>query len=221
MRRSPIPCWYGPWRVLGPLAIVGLLLFLPEPVSGQTTVLDSLGKLKVGGEAPNFSGLDSRDRVFNLKKVLSQRGKAPRFVVVSFWSKDCKPCRKGLLALDRLAARLERKKVRFVLISCDPIPEGQADSGAAMEQHVRGLDKWLRKLGLKHHGKKKGHLRLLWDPDLSIARRYQVFGKGGLTLPHTFVIRRDRTIVGIISNEGDDFEDVVRKLATRKKKKRK
>lgn len=182
-----------------------------ERATAQTKTLDKLGALEVGGPAPDFRGLAFDDRLFHLKGIIKSRKKPPKFVVVSFWSTTCKHCRQGLLALDRIAAELGPDQVHFVLVSCDPEPDQEEDRKVSLSNHVKNLRKWLTEAGLKHHWGEKKRMWLLWDPDLAIASRYQVFAGSQLTLPHTFVISRKGNLSRIISSEGDDFEEIVRK----------
>jgi len=171
----------------------------------KSVVLSKLGTLESGGESPDFSALAFDDRVFHLKGLLKEK-KGPEFVVISFWSTTCKHCRKGLLGMDRLAGSNETRGVHFVLVSCDP----KAESGGGTAGYLVGLRRWLDEAGLKNHWKKTKRMWLLWDPDLAIAKRFQVFRKSQLTLPHTFVISREGHLVRIISGEGEDFDKVLR-----------
>jgi peroxiredoxin len=180
-----------------------------ERAAAQTKTLDNLGSLEVGGAAPDFSALAFDDRLFHLKGLLKRR-KPAQFVVVSFWSTTCKHCRQGLQVLDGLAAELGSDRVHFVLVSCDPEPDQEEGRSVSLSTHARNLRKWLTEAGLKLHDG-KGKMWLLWDPDLAIARRYQVYAEGLLTLPCTFVITREGQLSRIISSEGDDFKEIIRK----------
>ncbi|MDP3609158.1 MAG: TlpA disulfide reductase family protein [Methylophilus sp.] len=93
-----------------------------------------------------------------------------RFVLVNFWATWCSPCVKEMPALDRLAARLEKKGVVVVAISQD-------EGGAAQ---VRPFAEKL----------KLTKIRILYDPEKRGFRDYALRG-----LPTTILISPQGNIV--------------------------
>jgi len=201
-------------------AVVGLVVgvTLAFPTAAQQPDRPKTVELDEGARAPNFSGFTFDERVFHLKGLLAKKKRAPRFVVVSFWSTTCKHCRKGLRVLDTLLTESSRNKIHVVLVACDQESES-ANPNGTQDDHLKLLMEWLDQAGVKSHRNRDGRSWFLRDPDLAIATRYGVFSAGQLTLPQTFVVDRKRKVVRVFAGEGKDFEEEIRAAVKRKRRK--
>lgn len=157
----------------------------------RTVSFDSLGPVRVGGDAPWFAAEDARrpERPLNLKRLLAPEGsEPPTQLVLVFFATWCEPCREGLERLRAGAAELERARVRVVLVDYQETPAE--------------VSEFLTKMGL-------GALPAAVDKFGVNAQSYGVAtGQGGtvtVSLPKTFVIGRDSKVRAILGLEGEDY----------------
>lgn len=109
----------GVWLAFGPtLASAGkgsIVAQAPAP-AGRTVQLETLGKVKVGGQAPWLAGFDLRhpEQVINLTGILSAPGQ--NRTLIAFWATWCPPCIEGLEQLKAAESRLKAARVGVVLV---------------------------------------------------------------------------------------------------------
>lgn len=165
----------------------------PGRDAGSTVTMDRLGAVRVGEPCPGLAGwpvdggplvsLDSLMRVAD--------GSPSQALVVSFFATWCKPCVEGLQRLDRLA-RSGGLPARVLLVAL-------GEEGGGVQKHLAALGVALPAVG---------------DPFQAIGERWGVVergagAKGTAAIPRTFVVAPDRRVVGILGQEGLDFESIL------------
>lgn len=138
---------------------------LPLPGSGRET-------------APDFTLEDLRGDPVTLSDVLAD---GP--VILDFWATWCKPCRKALPKLQKLAKKYEGR-VQVLTVSIDD-PRSRARIAPTV-----------RSMGVK--------LTVLIDGDKSVASLYRV-----ASVPSTFLIAADGSIATVHSGYRDGEIDVL------------
>ena len=92
------------------VVMVALLLAAPPAADAQPK---APVKLKVGDHAPQFSRIDLKGRLFDLK---AQRGK---IVLIDFWASWCPPCIVAIPGLGRLQDQYAKRGFQVVGVSMD------------------------------------------------------------------------------------------------------
>jgi peroxiredoxin len=173
-----------------------ILLAAVSFAGGASIQLNELGKLKVGGSLPDFAGFDlslagsEPVSLSDLMGWVKKTGPQSHPVIV-FFSTSCLPCRVGLFALRDHPAELEAAQVQVILV--------------AVGDERTKLRRFLKEHRLSFH--------VVDDPDGKMAVRYGVMGKGGAVsdarLPVTVLADFSGTITAIVTEEGNDYLDLV------------
>ncbi|MBD3419360.1 MAG: redoxin domain-containing protein [Chitinivibrionales bacterium] len=151
--------------------LAGAMLFC---VVAWVNGADTSSILKAGTRAPTFSlpGLDGKRIALSVycgdKLSKPHINDVKHIVVLSFWATYCKPCRKEIPELMKLAGKLSGKPVKIFCISIDK--EGGSKVGPFVAE-------------------KKYSLPILLDPYSKTAERY-----GVTSLPSLFVIDKQGVV---------------------------
>ncbi len=184
------------------LPLLAMLVFLLPPAPATASAP------KTGQKAPQFAAMDQHATPFNLKKSASSL-KNGGAVVLLFWSTTCKSCKNGLKAAEELAKDPAMEHNRFVLVTCDQpdIPKEQRNS-QVIRSFLSASIQTLVSFGLSGV-KIGGKLKVLWDVDLQIARKYGIFDGNELKLPLVVVVDRGRFVRAIWTEEDSTFKRVL------------
>ena len=177
--------------------VVTLLLNVTFARDAQSTVLQASGKAYVGKALPDFAGIDlsrSGAEVLALQDILDQAKILPDGrVVLVFFATTCVPCREGLLAMQAQAAQLKKDGVVVLMVAVG----GSGDETRAFIA--------ANKLGFP----------CVWDKSGQVSRNFGVIPEGGdlaaARVPLTAVADGKGKLLRVITAEGDDYLDLVRK----------
>ncbi len=145
-----------------------------------TKRLAALGPLRVGAEAPWFSGWSLDGEVLNPKKLPADRPWA--FVFFATW---CRPCITGLELLQAGRAELEAAGLHVVLVN-------HAEEEPAVRAFLKERSLW-------------GQFPVLHDKFGEMAKSFGVSQGEKLVLPRTIVLSPDRQVLAIFGEEGADY----------------
>ena len=168
-------------RLYRPTAGAGVLLLLLS-LAGPSHSATRRALVRVGEKAPNIALWDIRGGLFFLSEVTGRKPIRGRHVVViSFFASWCKPCKKELPILLKLARKHIGSKLKVILVG---FREGPAK-----------LNPVLRKLKIPRS------VPVLADIHGVTAERYGVTG-----LPRLVVVNQDRKVVGVIAKAVPDLK---------------
>ena len=150
-------------------------------VAALSLVALSLGAVafaagKAGGRAPDFALAGAGGTTVKLSGL---RGKV---VLVDFWASWCKPCKKELPELDKLAKAYKDAGAEVAIVAIN------------IDTKKENADKFLKSAGIKH-------VTVLYDPSSTSAEQYEPE-----TMPTSFVIDKKGIIksVHVGYNAGDE-----------------
>ena len=152
--------------VLSAVAALSLVAFAAVAFAGG----------KAGGRAPDFALVNASGATV---KLSSLRGKV---VLVDFWASWCKPCKKELPELDKLAKAYKDAGADVAIVAI------------TIDTKKDNADKFLKSAGIKH-------VTVLYDPSSTSAEQYQPE-----TMPTSYVIDKKGIIksVHVGYNAGDE-----------------
>ncbi len=154
-----------------------------------TKTVNSLGPLQVQTEFPTFGGFDLEGNYVSLQTLLAKE----HIIVISYFATWCEPCRIGMPIIEKVVS--EQPKVSSIFIGL-----GERSSLPVelllKELNIDGvvlLDKF-KKMGERHG---------------------VVLNKGEVILPRTFIVSKTGILETIVTTEGSDFEEILRKEIVR------
>jgi len=155
----------------------------------KTVLLKSLGPARVGKAAPWFAAQDvnSIGKIINLNKVIKQPD--TNKTVLVFFATWCKPCKEGLEILRLNQQKLEKAKIKVIII--DYQEESDQVQEFLKQNHLTAFTTIIDKFG--QNSKSYG---------VAVTRKG---GKMEASLPKTFVIGTDGKLLAIIGEEGEDY----------------
>jgi len=122
---------------------------------------------KAGGRAPDFALVNASGATV---KLSSLRGKV---VLVDFWASWCKPCKKELPELDKLAKAYKDAGADVAIVAI------------TIDTKKDNADKFLKSAGIKH-------VTVLYDPSSTSAEQYEPE-----TMPTSYVIDKKGIIKSV------------------------
>ena len=162
-------------------AVAGAVLLVFLSLCGAANSAPRRTLVQVGEKAPNIALWDVRGGLFFLSEVTGRRPLRGRHVVViSFFASWCKPCKKELPILLKLARKHAHAKLKVVMVG---FREGPAK-----------LNPLLRRLKIPRN------VPVLADIHGVTAERYGVTG-----LPRLVVIDRNRKVAGVVAKAVPDL----------------
>jgi len=170
-------------------AVVGLGLMgagasTADAAGKATKSIEQLGPVKVGEKLPTWAGHSPTGEMVRFSEILKpRRGEPPKAMVISFFGTWCQPCRIGLRTIQKVMN--ETQGYKTVLIAKPP--------------KLNTVKPFLRSLGVNQ--------LVINDTHEKISVRLGVTAE----IPRTIVIGADGVVRAIFSEEGGDFEMVLKK----------
>jgi thiol-disulfide isomerase/thioredoxin len=144
----------------------------------ESTLVDTLGPVKVGEAMPSFAGWTLEGKMLSLTRALQgEKGDERAPIVVTFFATWCKPCDHGLPILDRVA---REKNAKLLMV--------------AYGQEADVVRPYLVGKGISS--------TCILDPYLKVAKRSGV----DEALPRTIVLDEKGVVRAIFTFEGSDFD---------------
>lgn len=192
---------------------VGVLLFAAEAFSGTaetagaekpgvssaakapvplTVMVDNLGALTVGQDAPPFGAQLVDGKVVGLRQLIYPEGIAsrPRVLIISFFTTVCQPCLVGLKAITAAAADIRWMNTEILLVAA-----GERD--AKVSSYMKRI---------------KSSLPVFADSFQAVAELYSVVGPDGqICVPVTVVVDVRGKIAALITEEGPDYIEILKR----------
>jgi peroxiredoxin len=163
--------------LLGALVAAGLGFTAPWRPNHDPAVVEAISALDgewVGRPAPDFT---LPDLAGERQRLRDYRG---RVVFLNFWASFCKPCKREMPSMERLARQYDDRGMVMLAVSLD-----------AERQDAQGfLNRFLPE--------QRSAMEVLWDPNGEVSHRY-----GTTLIPETYIIDRNGRIVARFVNEYD------------------
>jgi len=165
---------------------VGGVMSAPWAHSRDAAVAEAVAELDgqwVGRPAESFELPDLNGERHSLSDY---RGDV---VFLNFWASFCKPCKREMPSMEKLAREYRDRGMTMVAVSLDP---ERADAQQFLNRFLPD---------------ESSAMQVLWDPDSEVANAY-----GTELIPETYIIDRQGRVVARFINEYDWSRPAVKRL---------